>query len=333
MGNLELDFLKWWVKENPEPTPEQLYNLISWGHGFTKNTDNLWNEEKPHPPSTVKSVLKLPPKPFEVEIPRLIKAVSGQQIVAVLFGDTHIPFEDKNAVALTLSIISDAKPDFVVHTGDLVDCWQISRFDKDPNRLDRLQDNIDESRKLLHQISQIAPSSKKYLLEGNHEARLRKLIWRLEGAFRELPRLDIIQENLTWPKLLGLAEIGWEFLSEEVQTKTPILPKLITKHGTVIRKWSGWSAKAEWEKYGRSGVSGHSHRLGLFKHRDANGVATWIETGCTCQLDPHYGFGSDFDWQQGCVVLTWSKDYKLLNVEMVSFRGNRAIWRDKEYKV
>jgi hypothetical protein len=88
-----------------------------------------------------------------------------------------------------------------------------------------------------------------------------------------------------------------------------------------VRKWSGWSGKGEWEKYGRSGVSGHTHRLGWFVHRDHNGNSNWAETGCTCLLESPYGV--DFDWQQGFVVMTWNQDHRLQDTQFVSIQGRR----------
>lgn len=108
------------------------------------------------------------------------------------------------------------------------------------------------------------------------------------------------------------------------QSRTSILPKLITKHGDRVTKWSAMSGKAEWEKYGHSGISGHTHRLGQFFHQDHNGTATWSELGCTCLLNPPYG--TDFDWQQGLGVLRWSKDYKLLHTDLVSMRDGSALY-------
>jgi hypothetical protein len=226
-------------------------------------------------------------------------------------------------------IIKDAAPDVIVNVGDLVDCWQISRFDKDPARLDTLQENIDQARSHLHQIAQLAPKARRVILEGNHENRLGRAIWKLEGAQREFARLRVFQQAMTWPNLLQLDSIGWQFVSERDQSRTQILPKIITKHGTVVRKWSGWSGKGEWEKYGRSGVSGHTHRLGWFVHRDHNGNSNWAETGCTCLLESPYGV--DFDWQQGFVVMTWNADYRLQETQFVSIRDGAAIWNRKEY--
>lgn len=132
---------------------------------------------------------------------------------------------------------------------------------------------------------------------------------------------------MTWPSLLDLANIGWTWVPERKQSRTPILPKLITKHGTKVNKWSGGSAKGEWEKYGASGVSGHTHRAGQFLHRDHNGTASWTEMGCTCDLDPEYG--TDFDWQQSFGVFTWSADYKIMNTNLVIIRDGSTLWDGK----
>ena len=284
------------------------------------------------PPSHfgVGKVLNLPVRPFEVPIPFTAPVNKASKwFTAVVYGDTHFPFQDDAALSVVLSLIKDVKPDVVLHVGDLVDAWQISRFDHDPTRRDTLQDNIDQARQHLHQVAQVSPKSKRVLLEGNHESRLTRSIWQLDGAQREFAKLRVFQKAMTWPRLLELDAIGWKFVPEREQSRTPILPKLVTKHGTVVRKFAGMTAKGEWEKYGKSGLSGHTHRLGWFTHRDHNGRANWAETGCTCLLDPPYGV--DFDWQQGAVVQTWNADRKLQNVEFVGIRDGAAIWRDREY--
>jgi len=273
-------------------------------------------------------VLDLPVRPFAVPVPTAPKFKDAKPLTAVVFGDTHYPFHDPSAVAVVLGIIEDVQPDVVAHLGDLVDCWQISRWDKDPARVDTLQENLDQARTLLHQIAQVAPKARRVLLEGNHEERLTRAVFSMEGAARELARLKVFQQSMTWPVLLGLEAIGWEWVPQRDQSKTRVLPKVITKHGTIVRKWGGYTARGEWEKYGASGVSGHTHRAGVFKHRDANGTATWIECGCTCDLEPSYG--TDFDWAQACVVLSWNANRRLMAEELVVIRNGAALWRGRE---
>lgn len=283
--------------------------------------------KKPEPSAGITEVLHMPPAPFAVGYPTIATPKKGKELVAVVYGDTHFPFQDDRALNLVKYVVKDVKPDIIVHVGDLIDCWQISRFDKDPTRRDTLQDNIDQARTHLHEISQLAPQAQKVLLEGNHEARLTAAIWKLDGAQREFAKLRIFQQTMTWPKLLELGPIGWRWVGVREQSKTEILPKIITKHGDRVCKWSAASGKAEWEKYGYSGVSGHTHRLGQFFHRDRNGNATWSEMGCTCSLDAQYG--TDFDWQQGFGVLRWSPDYKILHTELLSIRDGSTLWKGK----
>ena len=50
-----------------------------------------------------------------------------------IIGDLHIPFEDLTSLNKALCILKEEKPDVIVVNGDLLDCWEISRFDKVPS--------------------------------------------------------------------------------------------------------------------------------------------------------------------------------------------------------
>ena len=283
----------------------------------------------PTPVSAPGAVLG-PIAPFEVPLLAGLGAVEGAAFGAVVYGDLQIPFHDPAVVGCVLEVAQALQPNLLLNVGDLLDCWEISDFDKDPHRFEGLQDDIDLARVHLHQAGQAAPTARRVWLCGNHENRLRKAIWRTQGVAREMMRLDVVKEALTWQKLMRLAEIGWEYIEPEQQSHAELIPKVVTKHGTVVRKWSGWTAKAEWERYGRATLSGHTHRLGAFFHRDHNGVIQSWESGCCCSLSQQYG--SDFDWQQGFLVVTQSADQAILAVEPVSVRDGRCLWRGKVYR-
>lgn len=228
-----------------------------------KSVENLitregYRSQPVAPPEPVSSFqLDVPVRPFAVRVPTPPPSKDGKVFTALVYGDSHVPFHDSRALDIVKSIAKAEQPDVILNVGDLVDSWQISRFDKDPTRQDSLQDNIDEARQHLAELALLSPRSRRVLLEGNHEARLARTIWRMEGAARELPKLRVFQQQMTWPKLLETDAIGWEWIGEREQSRTSVLPKLITKHGTVVRKWSGTTARGEWEKYGHSGLSGH----------------------------------------------------------------------------
>jgi hypothetical protein len=281
----------------------------------------------------ISQVIDLAPQPFAVPIPRPAQSNHGQATKcwsAVVFTDTHVPYHDQAALEVVYGLIRDVQPRVIVHLGDLLDCYAISRYTKDRSHVLNTQDEIDGARTILHHVSQIAPEAEKVYLEGNHEARLDELLNTLPGTTKELMQLRDIRQAATWPSLLGLGEIGWDFVPVKGQAHRSILPRLITKHGNVVRKWSGQSGKGEWEKYGRSGLSGHVHRVGQFYTQDANGAHVWTECGCTCQLKPEYV--EDPNWAHACVLVHFTPDGSRFSVEPVYIQDGRALWRTTEYR-
>lgn len=277
----------------------------------------------------VHDILELPPRPFEVARPMVPELrTKGKVRTAVVYTDTHFPFQDRQTLALIQRLVVDLRPDKVVHLGDLLDCYSISRFSTDPNRTHTLQSEIDLARVHLAQMRDLAPQAECWLLAGNHEDRLQKTIWNLPGGAAELARLTAFQKALEWPVLLELPAIHWTWVPSHKQAHLPIIPQLITRHGTVVRKWSGWSGKGEWEKYGKSGLSGHVHRMGSFTHRDLHGAHSWHEVGCSCSITPEYV--TDPDWQNGCAVVSYTENW--YQVEPVFILNGRAMFRGQEYQ-
>lgn len=247
--------------------------------------------------------------------------------VALLCGDEHVPFHDQSALDCVLSIAKDLQPDVVVFMGDLLDCYGLSDFDKDPDRLTSLQDEINLGRFHLGQMRDTVPSADIYLCDSNHFDRLRRTLWRLAGPSRELATLTKFREMMTWPTLLGLDELDIGWLPLNKQTRTSVLPKFIVKHGDRVRIRSGYTAHAEHARYGRSGASGHTHRLAAVWHRDHNGNHVWVETGCLCNLNPEYA--QDPDWQQGCVVVSFEEFTGAVSIEPIYIQNGLAQWRGK----
>lgn len=276
-------------------------------------------------------LLELPVRPFMPRLPAPAVNLKGRKTVtALLYGDTHFPYHNQPALDVVQGIARDLKPDYLVHMGDLVDAGSLSaKFRQNPLLKTTLQDEINMGRDHLWQMRKILPKAEFVLLEGNHEERLRRVLWNLEGPAMAMALLTKVQRVLTWPVLLDLDGIGVKFVPVDDQTKASFLPRFILKHGTVVRQKSAYTASAEWTKYGKSGASGHTHRLGLFYHRDHNGSHVWVETGCTCSLDPEYT--NDPDWQQGCVVLTFDTATGAVQVEPIYIHNGTAMWRGKMY--
>jgi len=101
-------------------------------------------------------------------------------------------------------------------------------------------------------------------LEGNHEDRLQRYL--MDRA------PELWGSMLTTPELLQLKEFGIEWWGKKPYW---INSHLVVVHGHVVRKWSGYSARALLQEYKCSVIMGHTHRLGTYYESGANG-REWV---------------------------------------------------------
>lgn len=293
--------------------------------------------EKPAPalavasPKSARDVCHVltPTQPFSTPIPWGARTLPKDRVTrAVVYGDEHHPFHDEQALALVRAVIKDVQPDIIVHLGDGVDCHAISKYDTDPSRLWNLQDDIDSFRRSLHATADACPTARRLLLEGNHEDRLRRLIWGLPDKAKQLVRLREVEGALRWPVLLDLPGVGFEWVPVNKQPVGDVLPRMLATHGSRVSPHAGYSARLELEKYGHSGVSGHTHRMAVHPRRDYNGQSRWIEAGFVASYEQPYS--NTCNWQQGMVVLEWSADFRLMQEYLLFFRDGRVLWKSQE---
>ena len=109
--------------------------------------------------------------------------------------------------------------------------------------------------------------------------------------------------------------------------------KLIITHGSIVRKYSGYTARGELEmkRYSMNVMSGHTHRGGMFMTTTPDGIVTAVECFCLCSMAPEYK--SYPDWQHGIVL---AEVGEIVSFEMIPFHQERgdmvARWRGKEYR-
>ena len=241
-------------------------------------------------------------------------------IVGAVVNDVHVPYHDKTAIALACKVLAWWKPEVIVYNGDLLDFYDLSRYDKNPGRQYRLQDEID-----LFHTDVIAPINhavgkkcRKVFLPGNHEARLQKFLM----AHPELFSL----RDLELRNVLKLANYDIEYATYSVQFGDV----LEVSHGTRVNKWAGMSAKAEQElrRYSMSTITGHVHRSGTFKTKVGDTWKTGQESPCLCTLKPEYMRVAD--WQQGITLFTVTD--KISRIYPVEFSGQFAQFAKMNFK-
>lgn len=211
----------------------------------------------------------------------------------VVASDIHFPYEDKNAIKAFLDFIKRNVVDTIVLNGDILDMYDVSSFDKSPERINSLQKELDKAYKFFGQIRKICPEAKIIFVRGNHEFRLERYLMK----HPELFSLDALK----LPNLLRLKDfnIGYE-------PKAFKLGSLKITHGSIVRKFSSYTAHAELDKNDCSGISGHTHRGGICFKQTPSRYLAWYESFCLCDINPEYV--DNPDWQQGFLYGYIDKD-------------------------
>lgn len=216
--------------------------------------------------------------------------------------DVHIPFHDPCLVKAWLKHARDLKPSGVDIIGDLIDCYPLSRFDKNPLRKTNIQGEIDLAHEFLLELRHaVGDTCDIRYSEGNHENRLKRILW---GRAKELAPL----RNLDIPQLLSLRELGIRYFRPEAPYK---IGRLWYLHGDLARKcnWSvsygGAMASAVCKRIGASALMGHSHQMGHVCFNSWAGLAEGFEVGCLCRFDLEYLVGVP-QWQQGWATVDYT---------------------------
>jgi predicted phosphodiesterase len=235
----------------------------------------------------------------------------------VVINDLQIPWQDKRLVDRVVDFTVDLRPYGVVLNGDIVDCYAISDYAKDPMSGFDLKREIVESGQLMKRLY---VAQERIWLGGNHEDRLRRQTW------KNIPQL-VPTGVLDFETVFRTKDYGFQY---SPYGSVHNLGSLMVTHGSIVSKHSGYSAKAHFEKYGSSILHGHTHRMGVYYKRDTNGVHAAFENGCLCLLTPEYA--QHPNWQNGFSVVHVDESTGLFNVQQIPilpdstfFYGNTRI--------
>lgn len=224
----------------------------------------------------------------------------------VFLSDVHVPYQDKALVASALDLIRRWEPHRVVLNGDIADLFILSRFNTSAERMDSLQDDIDEANEFRASVRDAAPGARIDETLGNHDDRT---ITYIKQNARALYSLRALRPEI----LFDYARLG---IQHHPGAGFLLRPHFLVKHGTVVRAEAGASAKAEMLQAGISGISGHTHRLATYR-REGYVQREWHEQGCLCRQDPDYIKSGVANWTQGIAIGEFSTRSDAFQVQLV----------------
>jgi hypothetical protein len=247
---------------------------------------------------------------WRIPDPPAVSGRTGRDETILFIPDIHCGDHDEKAVALMLGVVRHLQPDRIIQLGDALDFYGLSRFDKNPLRFAaRVQYELDVQAELYLRIHELAPHAHLQQILGNHEERGVRFLW-ANPALADLRALQL-------ETLMRLGDLGWE---PKVHNEIWLADgAFVARHGTHIRRWGGYSAKAELDSTLVSGISGHTHRQALYPLSSHSGELVWCEAG-NLQKNPPEWRTSFQNWQQGVVIGEFERDGNAFALNPVRFR-------------
>lgn len=248
-----------------------------------------------------------------------IEEVGTRSFTILTMCDWHVPYHSAKALAVAFEFARVLQPQVIV-VHEAHDFYSLSKFAKDPGRALQLQEELDVVRDYLGWLREICPHAKILLLRANHTDRLQKYLWSQAVALSGLRALQL-------DELLGLKDMGIEYVNSYVHKDVPdAKAHILFKHGDLVSKHSGYTARAELDREGMSGVSGHTHRLSAHYSRKRGGSYVWIEAGCLCDLNPQYINGTA-NWQNGVCLVEYKPNGHFV-ASPIPIIDNELVWGD-----
>lgn len=198
----------------------------------------------------------------------------------LILSDIHVPYHDRDALFLAVHQGVQEGCDAVLLNGDIMDFYQMSRYEKDPRKRG-FSDEIEAGREFISWIRSIFQCPIYYKL-GNHEERYQSYLR------NKAPELLEVQEH-QMSVLLKCGENRIEMIEDKRIIKFADLNIL---HGHEFQSGFGSPvnpAKSFHNKSNQNVLCGHVHRTSTHTEKNLDGkrITAW-STGCLCEQNPDY---------------------------------------------
>lgn len=207
--------------------------------------------------------------------------ISGHKHIG-LISDIHIPYHSISCVTCAIDKFIQVGIDALILNGDILDCYMMSRFEKDP-RLRSFSEELEALAEFMVSIKAALPGVKIFYKNGNHEERVDMYIYRKAHELVGVPEFS-------------LTEVIRKRVGEDVEIigdkRVIQVNELDIIHGhefgqgffSPVNVARGLSLRAK-----TNAIQGHNHQVSEHTETDLRGrlKTTW-SLGCACELNPKY---------------------------------------------
>ena len=228
---------------------------------------------------------KTPPTKFNIPksdaVPYKNYIISPKLNKGLVLSDIHFPYHHKASLETALEYASKQSIDFILLNGDITDCYQLSKWCRDPRKRN-IKEEILMVKDFLIQLKKNFINVKIIYKEGNHEERLDSYVQ------QKAPELLDIDE-LKLPEMLGLKELDIDWVGDRRRIK---YSKLYILHGHEYRfSFSNPvnAARGLFLRTNASALTSHFHQSSEHSETSVNDdLLTCWSVGCLCDLHPEY---------------------------------------------
>jgi len=228
-------------------------------------------------------------------------------------GDVHIPYHDQDALELFIERAVAIKAKTLIMAGDWLDCYQLSRWEKDP-RNRSIKGEIEIFNNVLDTMQKALPHTNIIYKIGNHEERYDRYLMLNAPALYDLPSIRL-------PAVLGLDKRGIECVDDKRIIKAGKL-HILHGHEYVYSISNPVNpARGLFNKAKKAAVVFHHHQTSEHTEPAIDGsIITCWSAGCLCDLHPKYNPLNK--WNLGFIEITINDDgfYSIQNRKIINYQ-------------
>ena len=310
------DFVRELLKDNTIPSKRKLSQIL-----FKKHPDLFTSAEDArrtiryvtgNDGKEKRSIKKIVPWTFTIPNPEpedFSKVEVNDKRIGIL-SDIHLPYYDKKALVSAINSIKAFEATTLILNGDIIDCYHLSSFDKDPrNRSFKYE--LDMLNNFFADIRKAFPKARILYKIGNHEERYERAI------LQRIPQL-IDLDLVSFENVIKAKDYGVEVIKNKRVIK---IGKLNVIHGHEIRAGIISPvniARGFFLKTKASTLGGHHHRTSEHIEHDLNGdFIGCFSTGCLCGLTP--GYMPINSWNHGFALMeNYGSDFHVRNLKIIN---------------
>jgi hypothetical protein len=242
---------------------------------------------------------------------------------ALIVPDVHIPYHDHKFLKLVEKLITLIKPNYLVQLGDAIDCFQCSKFSKDPERKNTIYEDLMKFRNILDIWENLMPDkSQCHLCSGNHETRILKTAW------NKAPELSCLLKPIE--EIFGLHirnKYGYKkwFYHPLNKWDSCKIGDVVFHHGAF---YNTHTAGNNLNKYPGKFLQGHNHRILMANAGDNHWSAT---IGHGCLISKLDYLQAPVQWAQGFAVVTFVNG--IGSLELIEVNNGSCVFRGDIIKI